>query len=199
MKNIERFLQTVASVVEAHDKEEKAFLYFLLPSLKEEFAEFVKLNFPYGIPQQSDSVMPESKIELPNKLKLYFDGSCMPKNPGGIAGFGWRLLDETGKEIKSASGEVCRGENATNNIAEWAALTYGLQYLFDEKWDGDLKIYGDSQLVIYQLIGKYQVRKSTLVPYYKQCIEYLKNLNWEANWVPREENEECDRLSKRDN
>ena len=58
-------------------------------------------------------------VNLPDKLKLYFDGSCTPKNPGGIAGYGWRLVDMDGTEVKNAQAEVCRGPGATNNIAEW--------------------------------------------------------------------------------
>lgn len=38
------------------------------------------------------------------------------KNPGGIAGFGWRLCDMDGAQLKSDHGEVCRGPGATNNI-----------------------------------------------------------------------------------
>ena len=133
---------------------------------------------------------------LPGKLKLYFDGSCEPKNPGGIAGYGWRLVGMDGTEVKNDRGEVCRGMGATNNIAEWAAVTMGLRYLKEQKWHGDLEIYGDSQLVIRQLLGEYKVRKDTLIPYHKECIGMLEKWQWSATWIPREQNEECDKLSK---
>lgn len=133
---------------------------------------------------------------LPEKLKLYFDGSCEPTNPGGVAGYAWRLLDNSDEEIEYGRGEVCRGPLATNNIAEWAAVTNGLRYLADQKWNGNLEIYGDSQLVIRQLMGEYKVRKDTLIPYYQECMELLARMNWSANWIPRDQNEECDRLSK---
>lgn len=133
---------------------------------------------------------------LPGKLKLYFDGSCEPKNPGGIAGYGWRLVDMDGNEVKSAHAEVCRGPGATNNIAEWAGVTAGLRYLDEQGWTGELEICGDSQLVIYQLIGKYKVRKETLMPYHSECMGYLKQWDWTANWIPREENHHCDAMSK---
>ena len=135
-------------------------------------------------------------IMIPGELKLYFDGSCLPKNPGGIAGFGWRLCDNHGVEITTDHGEVCRGPGATNNIAEWSAVRNGLRYLKDQKWSGKIEIYGDSQLVINQLLGIYKVRKDTLIPYHRECIELLDGLDWSAMWIPREQNEECDRLSK---
>lgn len=133
---------------------------------------------------------------LPSKLKLYFDGSCEPKNPGGIAGYGWRLVDMDGNEVTTDRGEVCRGPGATNNIAEWAAVTNGLRYLKEKEWQGTLDIFGDSQLVIRQLLGEYKVRKDTLIPYHKECMGLLENLQWNAHWIPREQNEECDKLSK---
>lgn len=132
---------------------------------------------------------------IPNKLKLYFDGSCAPQNPGGIAGYGWRIVTMDGNEVDKDCGEVCRGSGATNNIAEWGAVTNGLRYLKEKKWSGELEILGDSQLVIKQLLGEYKVKKDTLIPYYKECMEILKNFQWKAIWIPREQNEECDRLS----
>lgn len=129
--------------------------------------------------------------------KLYFDGSCTPVNPGGVAGFAWRLLDENNQEIASDSGEVCRGPTATNNIGEWAAVTNGLKYLKEIEYTGELEIYGDSQLVIRQLLGEYKVRKETLMPYHKECMTILKEMKWDAIWIPREENEECDKLSRK--
>ena len=133
---------------------------------------------------------------LPSKLKLYFDGSCEPKNPGGIAGYGWRLVDMDGNEVETDRGEVCRGPGATNNIAEWAGVTNGLQYLKDQKWTGELEILGDSQLVIRQLTGEYKVRKDTLIPFFEKSKALLEKWQWSATWIPREQNEECDRLSK---
>lgn len=129
------------------------------------------------------------------KLVLHFDGSCGPNNPGGTAGYGWILTDSS-KEIARDSGVVCSGPEATNNVGEWGALRNGLRYLSDKGWTGELSIRGDSQLVICQLTGEYKCRKQTLIPYYKECILLLKNWQWDAKWIPREENEQCDSMSK---
>jgi len=121
----------------------------------------------------------------------------MPKNPGGIARYGWRIVTKDGDELQAENGEVCRGHGATNNIAEWAALTHGLRYLKQNKWIGSLEIYGDSQLVIKQLNGEYKVKKKELAVYHQECVDLLQKLNWSANWIPREKNQECDNLSKK--
>lgn len=129
-------------------------------------------------------------------MKLYFDGSCFPKNPGGIAGYGWRLVDMNDNEVKTGSGEVCRGPGATNNIGEYGGVTNGLRFLKEHEWQGTLHIFGDSRLVICQLTGEYKVRKDTLIPYHQECMRLLENIQWKAIWIPREQNVECDRLSK---
>jgi ribonuclease HI len=134
---------------------------------------------------------------LPDKLDLYFDGSCGPNNPGGTAGYAWRLVDpDTGKVLAQDCGEVCRGPTATNNIGEWGAVKAGLEHLAEKGWKGELNIRGDSQLVIYQLIGKYKCRKDTLIPFYEACMLILGDMQWDAHWIPREQNDECDRMSK---
>ena len=133
---------------------------------------------------------------ISNNLVLFFDGACT-KNPGGVASFGFKIsCKDTGNLIYSQSGEVCRGTQASCNIAEWAALRNGIKYLKDQSWSGVIEIYGDSQLVINQLNGVFKVRKDTLIPYYTECMEILKGWNWSAIWIAREQNKECDELSR---
>lgn len=93
---------------------------------------------------------------------------------------------------------MCSGPEATNNVGEWGAVRSGLRHLQKEGWVGVLEIVGDSQLVIYQLTGRYKCRKDTLIPFHDECKMFLGTIEWSARWVPREENEECDRLSKVD-
>lgn len=136
-------------------------------------------------------------MKFPPKVVLYFDGSCLPKNPGGVARFAWVLLDaDNMQKIGSYSGEECRGPLATNNIAEWAGLSCGVRYLKENGFSGELHIRGDSQLVIRQLNGEYKVRKRNLLPYFKAAISDLESMDWSAAWVPREENKEADALSR---
>jgi ribonuclease HI len=123
----------------------------------------------------------------------------MPKNPGGTAKYAYQILDENDHVLVSHSAEVCRGPEATNNLAEWNGVLNALRYLKLNNWSGKLKIIGDSMLVINQLNGVYKVRKNTLVPLHAESISILNSMDWSADWVPREENQQCDKLSKSGN
>jgi ribonuclease HI len=63
-------------------------------------------------------------------------------------------------------------------------------------------IHGDSNLVINQLNGKWRVRKGlylSIAVETKELLAYLRGLGWQINfcWIPREQNEKCDALSKK--
>jgi ribonuclease HI len=130
------------------------------------------------------------------QFTLNFDGACLPKNPGGVAIASWVVRDETGKKVEVGSEEVCRGEGATNNVAEWAGLVYGLRAL-KKIHSGCLQILGDSQLVICQLNGTYRVKQEHLKPWKAQADELLTHFDlWKASHVPREQNHEADKTGK---
>lgn len=138
------------------------------------------------------------ELQLPLELCLYFDGACEPTNPGGVATYGWLIKDPDGKTLAKKCGVVCEGKDATNNRAEWCALGFGLRYLLDQKWTGKLTIQGDSQLVICQLTGDWACNKPHLIKLRARCLEILKQLgnDYKTDWLPREQNEECDELSR---
>uniref|UniRef100_A0A1S4BC46 RNase H type-1 domain-containing protein n=1 Tax=Nicotiana tabacum TaxID=4097 RepID=A0A1S4BC46_TOBAC len=60
----------------------------------------------------------------------------------------------------------------SNNVAEYQALILGLEMVVEMK-RLQLQIFGDSQLVINQLLGSYEVMKPELCPYH----DYAKNIN----------------------
>src|SRR4051812_13554654 len=94
--------------------------------------------------------------ELPNEpLTLVFDGSSTPKNPGGVALSAYAILVAGDRLAHSHVVEVCRGESATNNLAEWHAVVAGIRFLHATPWRNKLTIQGDSQLVINQLNLEY--------------------------------------------
>ena len=65
-------------------------------------------------------------------------------------------------------------ESCSNNIVECNALLIGLQ-LAHRMGVRYLEAYGDSNLIINQVKGEYEVRHEDLVPYYHAVIE-LANL-----------------------
>lgn len=139
-----------------------------------------------------------NELALMSEVTIYFDGSCGPKNPGGTAKGAWLLYNSDKSLIAKDSQVICSGPTATNNVAEWAGLTNALRYVVANglKHGSMVNIKGDSQLVIFQLIGEYKCRKETLKPYYEECLDLLKDYVWKAVWIAREENQEADTLSK---
>ncbi len=85
-------------------------------------------------------------------ITVYFDGLCYPKNPGGVAAYGY-LVRRDGELIHKGFGAVGEGKGMTNNVAEYEGLRAAAQWLQDEGIEEKLVIKGDSQLVIKQMTG----------------------------------------------
>jgi ribonuclease HI len=137
---------------------------------------------------------------MTRRLVVAFDGACEPKNPGGIASWGYVILEER-RELQARRGVVGEGDGMTNNVAEYAGLIEAIGNVTHMVTSGDsVRIQGDSQLVIRQLKGDYRVRSERLRPLHAQLsglIDDLKRIGVkiEIDWVPREENERADTLS----
>jgi len=83
----------------------------------------------------------------------------------------------------------------SNNVAEYQALSLGLQMAI-EMGIKYLNIYGDSQLVINQLLEKYEVKKEDLVSYHKHALRLLDRLDIvKLEHVPRGANKMADALA----
>ena len=134
------------------------------------------------------------------EFTLYFDGSCEPTNPGGVATAGWVLKEGT-LQIAAGSKEICRGPKATNNVAEYAALGFGLRHILDN-FGGTavdtLHIRGDSKLVVEQVARRWKCNKEHLAKLRDRCLELLEQIGckWDSTWIPREQNTEADALSQ---
>jgi ribonuclease HI len=87
----------------------------------------------------------------------------------------------------------------TNNIAEHFALNNILRKLIELGLQKEsILVYGDSNLVIQQMSGKWMVKKG----YYKETAEdnilLLANFtNIAFQWIPREQNTQADELSSK--
>jgi len=126
------------------------------------------------------------------KLVLYIDGGARG-NPGP-AGIGVVILDERGKKIKDLSKYI--GE-ATNNIAEYSALLYGLEEALILRAD-EIKINLDSELVAKQLEGDYRVKDANIRPLFERALNMLKSFkSFEIKHIEREKNKEADKLVNR--
>lgn len=131
-------------------------------------------------------------------ITVYCDGLCEPVNPGGTACYGW-VAYRGKKRIAKDCGVVCSGPDATNNIAEYTAVIKALEWLLENGCAGEeIAVCSDSQLCIYQLQGVYAVRSPRLMPLYARALELAEKFSGLSfKWVPREQNEEADRLSRK--
>lgn len=132
------------------------------------------------------------------RLTLHFDGSCWP-NPGGLAKYGYTLR---GSNINvSDSGFAGEGPSTSNNYAEFYAMALGLGAAFLQGGD-HVTVIGDSEIAIKIMQGRYKASRDKLYwPAYSQCMImlqrlYERNVDVEFKWVPREQNQEADDLSK---
>ena len=136
-----------------------------------------------------------------NRIIIYFDGASR-NNPRGPAGCGWIMyeMDCDGADRDFiASGKAFLGYNVSNNQAEYQGLYEALEYLVDCGISCDnLYIRGDSQIVINQLEGVYQVRSGNIIGYYNDVNRMLSNLDCnfiKYTHIDRSRNDEADELA----
>jgi ribonuclease HI len=131
-----------------------------------------------------------------------FDGGIRGGNPGGLPTYG---VSFTWKDqiIHEIYGVVTADLPATNNVAEWTGMKVLLMtaWMFRHDW-GKLIVCGDSQLVIKQLTGEYQVNSDHLKPIHGACIRIYEGLRHGGNtvefkWNRRDKNERADELAGR--
>lgn len=112
------------------------------------------------------------------RIILYFDGASR-NNPRGPAGCGWVLceMDCDGADGDLiASGNQYLGSEVSNNQAEYEGLYLALCYMYkyNIRCNG-LYIRGDSQIVINQLCGVYQVRSYNIIDVYNNVRGMIDN------------------------
>jgi ribonuclease HI len=128
-------------------------------------------------------------------ITVYFDGLCYPKNPCGVAAYGY-LVYRDGELIHSGFRAVGEGKGMTNNVAEYEGLMAAAQWLKDEGIREKTVIKGDSQLVIRQMKGEWKISSATSKKYVPEIRRLLAGKDVSFSWIPREENEGADKLSR---
>ncbi|MGC9373129.1 MAG: ribonuclease HI family protein [Thermovirgaceae bacterium] len=121
----------------------------------------------------------------------YFDGASRG-NPGE-AGAGACLVDERGGLIWECMEYL--GER-TNNEAEYEALIMLLEEI-KRRGIRETSVFGDSKLVINQVLGLWKVKEPRLQPLAARARELTSAVGARPRWVPRTENVLADRLSNR--
>lgn len=103
------------------------------------------------------------------KVICYFDGNCSLGKRGSGAAI---VYDEGGDELARRATYI-ESEHVTNNVAEWCGLLNALN-LAHELGARDVKVLGDSELIIRQFNRRYQVRKEHLKPWYAEATRRSK-------------------------
>lgn len=106
-------------------------------------------------------------------MRLYFDGS---NHTYGYMLGGHSVTEPIPLELPH-----------TNNVGEYLALIRGLEKAL-ELGVKELEILGDSQLVVYQVLGRYKTRKPHLKKLLEKTHQLLSCFTYTIRWVPRAEN-----------
>lgn len=121
-------------------------------------------------------------------FNIYFDGGTRPDRDGyGSWEVRWNGFS------KKVSRTLFRAIHhnlplITNNSAEYLALLGALEWLWSvhDKHKYDVKIHGDSQLVLKTLSGEYKTKKPHLKEFRDRCHERLSGFNnFETIWHGR--------------
>ncbi len=140
-------------------------------------------------------------------IDVWIDGACEPINPGGTVSYGL-VVKQDGSTLFSESKIIGKGIGYSNNVAEYSGLLAFLKWLLTTGKLSSLAIleydyatiHSDSQLLIKQMAGEWRVRQGIYIPYYQQAIDFINthglHQHLSFKWVPREQNQEADFLSK---
>ncbi|KAG9449336.1 hypothetical protein H6P81_009301 [Aristolochia fimbriata] len=149
-------------------------------------------NHPIPTEREVNEKLPDEEIfyiEVLPPWKMYFDGATR-KNDARADIFFISPNDDLMLYF------VVLSHYCTNNEVEYQARILGLGMTIEIGLT-QLEIFGDSALVIRQLIGDFEVRKEKIAPYHKKPQRLLeKILNVTLRHVPRVYNSQADTLAR---
>jgi ribonuclease HI len=126
------------------------------------------------------------------RVRVYSDGAARG-NPGP-SGAGAVLVEPNG-QVVDRIGKFLGVQ--TNNYAEYMGLILGLKRARELKVR-EVEVFADSELMIRQLGGRYQVKSTSLRPLYEEALKLLNDFSRvKLVHVPREMNAAADEMSNR--
>ncbi len=132
----------------------------------------------------------EVPVPTISRVRLYSDGAARG-NPG-LAGAGAVLVEPSG-QVVDRLGKFLGTQ--TNNYAEYMGLLLGLRRARD-LGVREVEVFADSELMIRQLGGRYQVKSQSLRPLYEEALKLLNTFERvKLVHVPREMNRAADEMS----
>lgn len=134
---------------------------------------------------------PREPVSVP-RVRVYSDGAARG-NPG-LSGAGAVLVEPSGQVVDRIAKFL---GTQTNNFAEYMGLLLGLRRA-RELGVREIEVFADSELMIRQLSGRYQVKSASLRPLYEEAVRLLNEFGRvKLVHVPREMNAAADELSNR--
>ncbi len=126
------------------------------------------------------------------QVKIFCDG-CSRGNPGP-AGIGYVITTSSGEILAEESEFI---EIKTNNEAEYLAAIKALEKALSLDVD-EVDLYADSELLIKQIRGEYQVRSANIRKLYLRLRSLISRLKrFQAHHVMRDENLKADDLANK--
>jgi ribonuclease HI len=151
----------------------------------------VKMRQPPDLKQkQLFASAPIAKPRASDAIFANIDGGARG-NPGP-AGYGVVIRDAANHVTAEISKFLGHG---TNNFAEYSALLAALDHAL-KNGHKSLHVFSDSELLVKQMKGEYQVRSAELRPLYEQARAASRKLeSFTIQHVRREQNREADKLA----
>ena len=145
------------------------------------------------MPPRPASLFTDPEPPTPSKkgwILAHCDGGARG-NPGP-SGYGAVLQDEHGTIVAELSEYLGL---RTNNFAEYSGLLGCLAYALEHNHPR-LRVVSDSELMVKQIQGKYQVKSPDLKPLYDEAKRRITHLEaFEITHALRHKNKEADRLA----
>lgn len=132
----------------------------------------------------------EARTQDTSHLRIYIDGAS--KGNPGEAGAGILITDRQGRRLVEFGRYL---GHQTNNQAEYWALLLGLREA--KRLGGkSIQIFTDSELLERQVKGLYRVKALNLRRLHRAVLRDLEGFrSFQIESVPREQNQEADRLA----
>ncbi|HEV2645968.1 MAG TPA: ribonuclease HI family protein [Acidobacteriaceae bacterium] len=136
------------------------------------------------------SLFPSSRPSAGPWISAHCDGGSRG-NPGP-AGFGALVQDADGAVLAELSEFL---GIQTNNFAEYSGLLASIDFALAHG-HRRLRVVSDSELMVKQIQGKYQVKSPGLKPLYEQAKKKIAQLDgFEISHALRHKNKDADRLA----
>ncbi len=141
-------------------------------------------------PSASTTPPAEPRANLQDWISAHCDGGARG-NPGP-SGFGAVVTDAAGNTLAELSEFL---GIQTNNFAEYSGLLAVLDYAL-KQGHARLRVVSDSELMVKQIQGKYQVKSPGLKPLYDEARRRIARLEqFEISHALRHKNKDADRLA----